>query len=160
MCFHLHRLDSGLVPRFSAKNPHHETPCKTICKRLLCYIHNRVCARFGTQQVAPNYPMACGKWRVANGRKAIMSSGIGSQLFTIRVWTEEISATESELRGKVLHVSSGETRYFRDWPRLTAFLQGVMSNTGGSRIASCFASNDGASHFGGVLLTEPPDREG
>ena len=65
-----------------------------------------------------------------------MSNGTSSHLFTIRIWTEEISKTESELRGKVLHVSTGETRYFRDWSKLLAFIQDMMSRAGAIRGAS------------------------
>jgi len=37
------------------------------------------------------------------------------------------SGDQTELRGKVQHVSSGEARYFRDWPTLIAFLQVLLS---------------------------------
>ncbi len=50
-----------------------------------------------------------------------------SHLFTVRLWREELGNGQTELRGKVQHVSSGEARYFRDWPTLIAFLQGLLS---------------------------------
>jgi len=44
-----------------------------------------------------------------------------SQLFTVRVWLEELGNGQTEWRGKVQHVTSGEVRYFRDWSTLVAF---------------------------------------
>jgi len=43
-------------------------------------------------------------------------------LFTVRVWREELGEDRSEWRGQARHVLSGETRYFRDWPSLVAFI--------------------------------------
>lgn len=45
-----------------------------------------------------------------------------SHLFTVRLWGETVSEGRTEWRGKVQHVLSGESRYFRDWPTLVAFL--------------------------------------
>ncbi len=45
-----------------------------------------------------------------------------SQLFTVRVWREELEAGRFEWRGKVQHALSGETRYFRRWEDLIAFI--------------------------------------
>jgi hypothetical protein len=45
-----------------------------------------------------------------------------SQLFTLRVWTEPLGHEQSELRGQVRHVLSGETRYFREWTALIAYI--------------------------------------
>ena len=45
-----------------------------------------------------------------------------SQLFTVRVWREELGEGRSEWRGQVQHVLSGETRHFRDWQTLVAFI--------------------------------------
>lgn len=60
-----------------------------------------------------------------------------SHLFVVRVWTEPASSepamTESdttgrsddpplEIRGRVQHALSGETRHFRDWSTLIEFL--------------------------------------
>ncbi len=50
-----------------------------------------------------------------------------SHLFTVRLWQEELGNGQTELRGKVQHVTSGEARYFRDWPALIAFLQALLS---------------------------------
>ena len=50
-----------------------------------------------------------------------------SQLFTIRVWTEPLSHNQAELRGEVRHVLTGETRYFREWPALIAYVTGRLA---------------------------------
>jgi hypothetical protein len=49
-----------------------------------------------------------------------------SQLFTIRMWPERVDANRVEWRGKVRHVPSGQTRYFRDWTTLEQFLKRVL----------------------------------
>jgi len=43
-------------------------------------------------------------------------------LFTVRVWREDRGDGQSEWRGQVQHLLSGETRYFRDWQTLVAFI--------------------------------------
>lgn len=50
-----------------------------------------------------------------------------SHLFTIRVWEEEIAADQSEWRGKVHLLSSGEVRYFREWAALASLLLSMLS---------------------------------
>ena len=45
-----------------------------------------------------------------------------SHLFTIRVWEEQIGADQTEWRGKVQLLTSGEVRYFRDWAALVPLL--------------------------------------
>ncbi len=49
-----------------------------------------------------------------------------SQLFTLRVWSEELGDGRVELRGKVQHAVSGEQQYFHDWPTLISFLTGTV----------------------------------
>jgi hypothetical protein len=49
-----------------------------------------------------------------------------SQLFTVRLWTEELGAGRTEWRGQVRHVLSGETHYFRDWLALIAWLVAML----------------------------------
>ena len=49
-----------------------------------------------------------------------------SQLFTVRLWTEELGDGRREWRGQVRHVTSGETRYFREWPTLIAWLVAML----------------------------------
>jgi hypothetical protein len=46
-----------------------------------------------------------------------------SQLFTIRVWLEPLGQGQTEIRGQVQHVLSGETRYFRTWANLVAYFE-------------------------------------
>ena len=46
-----------------------------------------------------------------------------SYLFTVRLWVEELGNGQTEWRGQVQHVMSGEKRYFRDWSTLIAFLR-------------------------------------
>jgi hypothetical protein len=41
-----------------------------------------------------------------------------SQLFTVRVWREDLGEGRAEWRGRIQHVLSGEARYFRDWSGL------------------------------------------
>jgi hypothetical protein len=50
----------------------------------------------------------------------------GSQLFTVRLWAEDLGSGQTDWRGKVQHVTSGEARYFRDWPTLEAFLEELL----------------------------------
>ena len=45
-----------------------------------------------------------------------------AQLFTLRVWSEEVGEAQTEWRGRVQHVATGETRYFRTWEALVQFL--------------------------------------
>lgn len=55
-------------------------------------------------------------------------SSHSSHLFTLRVWSELMAPGETEWRGKVHHIGSGETRYFRNWDALKEFLIGAMAN--------------------------------
>jgi hypothetical protein len=50
-----------------------------------------------------------------------------SHLFTIRVWEEEIGTDQTEWRGKVQLVTSGEVRYFRGWAALVPLLATMLS---------------------------------
>ena len=45
-----------------------------------------------------------------------------SQLFTLRAWVEKLADGQLEVRLKVQHVLSGETRSFRDLTGVQAFL--------------------------------------
>jgi hypothetical protein len=53
----------------------------------------------------------------------------GSQLFTLRVWMEEVGDGRLEMRGTIRHVLSGETRHFRDTAVLRQFIEGSFSET-------------------------------
>jgi hypothetical protein len=52
-----------------------------------------------------------------------------SHLFTVRVWEEQIGADQTEWRGKVQLLSSGEVRYFRDWAALVPLLLEMLSES-------------------------------
>jgi hypothetical protein len=58
----------------------------------------------------------------------------GSQLFTVRLWTED-TGEGTEYRGQVRHVLSGSTRHFRRWEELAACLASVLEEArqGGGR---------------------------
>lgn len=45
-----------------------------------------------------------------------------SYLFTVRLWREGRCDGDSELRGEVRHVLTGEVRYFREWDALSTYL--------------------------------------
>jgi len=49
-----------------------------------------------------------------------------THLITLRMWAEELGDGQIEWRGKVQHVLSGQTRYFRDWEALIAYLQDML----------------------------------
>jgi hypothetical protein len=49
-----------------------------------------------------------------------------SQLFTLRVWWEELGESQAEWRGQIQHVASGETRYFRNWPAAIRFILATL----------------------------------
>jgi hypothetical protein len=55
-----------------------------------------------------------------------------SQLFTLRIWPEHLSDDLVEWRGRVQHVSSGETYYFRDWSTLVTLLLAMLSKAEGN----------------------------
>ena len=50
-----------------------------------------------------------------------------SQLFTIRVWLEAVGDEQTELRGTLKHILSGETHHFRDWPTLVRHLEAAFA---------------------------------
>lgn len=56
-----------------------------------------------------------------------------SHLFTLRLWLEDLGGGQTDWRGKVQHVNSGETRYVRDWPTLEAFVEGLLRGDGETR---------------------------
>ena len=45
-----------------------------------------------------------------------------SELFTVRLWREDLGDNQIEWRGKVQHVQRGEAFYFRGWSMLIAAL--------------------------------------
>lgn len=54
--------------------------------------------------------------------------GSSSQLFTIRLWAEDLDERRREYRGQAKHVVSGVTRNFREWSDLEAFLIGTFDD--------------------------------
>ena len=55
-----------------------------------------------------------------------------SHLFTLRLWVEELGEGQTEWRGQVQHVVSGEKHYFRDWAALIAFLRAKLQEFTGN----------------------------
>lgn len=51
-----------------------------------------------------------------------------SHAFTLRVWQEELGDGQTEWRGQLRHVNSGETHYFREWSRLISLLIALLSD--------------------------------
>ncbi len=45
-----------------------------------------------------------------------------SELFTVRLWREDLGDNQIEWRGKVQHVQKGEAFYFCEWSMLIAAL--------------------------------------
>ena len=54
-----------------------------------------------------------------------------SQLFTVRIWYERVDAGQWEVRMQTKHILTGETRYFRDWALLGAYLTSKLDVPGG-----------------------------
>ncbi|TAH53652.1 MAG: hypothetical protein EYC68_02600 [Chloroflexota bacterium] len=50
-----------------------------------------------------------------------------SQLFTVRVWLEDLGNGQSEWRSRVQHIPSGEIRYLNEWSMLLAFILEMLS---------------------------------
>jgi hypothetical protein len=53
-------------------------------------------------------------------------------LFTVRLWLEDLGGGQTEWRGEVRDVVSGEVRYFRDWPTLIALVQAMLPKQAGA----------------------------
>ena len=49
-----------------------------------------------------------------------------THLFTVRLWIEALGGGQTEQRVQLMSAVSGETRYFRDWPMLVAFVQALL----------------------------------
>jgi len=52
-----------------------------------------------------------------------------THLFILRLWLEDLGSGQTDWRGKVQYVNSGEVRYFRDWPTVEAFVDGLVRKT-------------------------------
>jgi hypothetical protein len=55
-----------------------------------------------------------------------------SQLFSIRLWPEDLGDGRAEWRGQVRHLASGEARYFRQWRVLVAFMHEMLPKLDGA----------------------------
>jgi len=53
-----------------------------------------------------------------------------SQLFTVRLWYEPVDAGQWEVRMQAKHILTGETRYFREWSPLAAYLVNKLDAPG------------------------------
>lgn len=50
-----------------------------------------------------------------------------NQLFTVRFWLEGLGDGQREWRGRVQHIGTGETIYFRDWDELLKFFRNNLN---------------------------------
>jgi hypothetical protein len=50
-----------------------------------------------------------------------------SELFTVRLWQENLGDNQVEWRGKVQHVQGGEAFYFCEWSMLITALLKMLS---------------------------------
>lgn len=50
-----------------------------------------------------------------------------SHLFTVRVWQEDLGEGQTEWRGQVRLVTSGDARYFREWSALVPLLVTMLA---------------------------------
>ena len=47
-------------------------------------------------------------------------------LFTLRLWTEEVTADQREWRGRLYDTTTGDVRYFREWAALIPLLLAMV----------------------------------
>lgn len=52
-----------------------------------------------------------------------------SHLFMLRLWPEELGGDRREWRGQLIHVLSGDARYFRKWSGLITLLDERLPGT-------------------------------
>ena len=52
--------------------------------------------------------------------------GRGTQLFTVRLWFEDMGDGATEGRGQVRHVLSGASLHFRDWEQLRCWMESAF----------------------------------
>ena len=50
----------------------------------------------------------------------------GSKVFVLRVWLEELGNGQSEWRGQLQQVSSGDVHYFRNWQTMRSYLTEML----------------------------------
>jgi hypothetical protein len=51
-----------------------------------------------------------------------------SQLFTLRVWLEDVGNGRFEIRGTLTHILTGKTSHFRDWATLVQLLESFVAS--------------------------------
>ena len=49
-----------------------------------------------------------------------------TQIFTLRLWQEELNGDHWEWRGRIQNAISGEIAYFREWANLVDLLQMML----------------------------------
>jgi hypothetical protein len=59
-----------------------------------------------------------------------------SQLFTIRVWQEQVD-DQIQWRGKLRHVPSGEIRHFRGWAALIPLMLDMLRRHSDPNLTGC-----------------------
>ena len=47
-------------------------------------------------------------------------------LFTVRLWLEDLGDGQTEWRGKVKNVATGDERYFREWAAVGSLMQTML----------------------------------
>ncbi len=57
-----------------------------------------------------------------------------THLFTVRIWREDLGEGQTEWRGEIHSVVSGEVRSFRDWPTLVALVQAMLPKQAGADV--------------------------
>ncbi|MEJ2600574.1 MAG: hypothetical protein P8Z00_19730 [Anaerolineales bacterium] len=67
------------------------------------------------------------------------------EIFTIRIWREKLDERQSEWRGKVQHLSSGQSRYFNEIGKVAEFISDHLSKSKGETHA---AANISPGKFG------------
>ncbi len=54
------------------------------------------------------------------------SSIPATESFAVRVWLERVGPGKTEWRGRVEHMRTGETHYFREWSSLVDKIQSML----------------------------------
>ena len=71
-----------------------------------------------------------------------MHSNPDSQLFTLRIWSEEISNGHTEWRGRLQHGLHGEARHFRGWSNLVDIINEFLTQSAWSDIEPATLQDD------------------
>ena len=56
-----------------------------------------------------------------------VSEHTSSQLFTLRVWVEDVGNGRFEIRGVLKHILTGETFHFRDWHTFSQLIESLLT---------------------------------